>query len=165
MKDKYKGTGSGLCIFVVALVIAVTIFYKHRDDIGYKFTHYYYVHDSGIIEYSSSSLSAFPISGDYSNLIDRDVYYYDESNTLKRDRLISISLPAGKFVVSDGEHDTKKFLGQPTGGVPMVGSLLDFLTDNTFYVIMVLLPGGLCVVYVLYSFIMSFVDDKKKKKK
>ena len=165
MKDKYKGSGTGFCIVFIILAIVVTVFYNHRDDLGYKFSKHYYIHDSGIMEYSGSSIASFPIKGDYSNLINRDVYYYDNSGTLKKDRLLSISLPDKKFIVSDGEHPTDKFLGQHTGGVPIVGSLLDFFTEKTLYIFAVLIPGLLCAAYICYGIVISFLPEKKKKVK
>ena len=164
MKSKYRGTGSGLCIFFIAIAILVTIFYQHRDDLGYKFNRHYYIHDSGIMEYSSSSLVSFPIKGDYSDLVGKDIYYYDDSNTLKKDKLVAISLADGKFTVSDGEHNTSKFLGIASSEILLVGSILDFFTQKTLYIFAILIPAILCACYVLYSFIMSFVDNKKKKK-
>lgn len=165
MKDKYKGSWTGFCIVYIIIAIAVTVFYNHRDDLGYKFSKHYYIHDSGIMEYSSSSIVSFPIKGDYSNLINRDVYYYDNSGALKKDRLISISLPDKKFNVSDGEHPTDKFLGQPTGGVPIVGLLLDFFSQKYLYVLVILIPGILCGVYLIYETAKGYMPDKPKAKK
>ena len=162
MKRKDIGVGAGFCFLFIVIAIVVTIFYMHRDDLGgYSFTHTRYIHDRGIAEFDSSAIVSFPIKGDYNDNIGKVVYYYDKSGELKKDNLISISLADGKFVVSDGEHSTSKFLGIPEGGVAILGSLIDFLTSETVYIFLVLIPGILCVLYEIYVFIMSFRKENQ----
>ena len=162
MKRKNVGAGAGFCFFFIVIAVVVTIFYMHRDDLGgYSFTHTRLIHDRGIAEYDSSSIVAFPIKGDYSETIGKDVYYYDKSGELKKDSLISVSLPDGQFVVSDGAHSMDKFLGVPDGGCTIFGSLLDFLTSEAVFIFLILIPGILCVLYEIYVFIMSFRQEKQ----
>ena len=149
MEHKYSGAWSGVCLVFIILAGIVTLFYYHRVDSNkYKFNSTYYVHDNGIGDYSQSSLVSFPIKGNYSDLVGKDVYYYD-GNLLKKDNLIDISLSTKKFTVSNGEHDISNFLGKPSGGIPLVGSILAFLTGKTVFIYAVVIPGILCIIYEL----------------
>ena len=161
MKRKYNGALSGVCLFFIIVVIIVTVFYFHREDSGkYKFAHHYYIHDSGIAEYSSSSLVSFPIKGNYSDIVNEEIYYYSD-NSLKKDKLSDISVSTKSFTVSDGAHNMNDFLGKPSSGILFAGSVLDFLTEKTVYIFAILIPGILCVLYELYAIVMSFIKEKK----
>ena len=161
MKRQYVGAWTVPCLIFIIFAVVVTIFYQHRVDTGrYKFGHTYYIHDKGIAEYSSSSLVSFPIKGNYDDLIDKEVYYYDSSDALKKDKLVSISLSTKKFSVDGGEYDTSKFLGVPSSGIPLAGSVLDFFGDKLVYICGALIPGILCILYELYAIFMSFRKDK-----
>ncbi len=164
---KRKGiiVGSGFALVFIIFAVIVTIFYNHRIEEGkYKFAHTLYVHDKGIAEYSDSAIVSFPIKGDYSDLINKEVYYYDASNSLKRDKLVSISLPNKVFVVNEGEFNTDKFLGKPSGGFNLFGSVLDFFTDKTVYIWGILIPGILCILYEIFAFVLSLLSEKKPAK-
>ena len=162
---QYKGSYTGFCIFYIIFAVIVTIFYTHMiGDGAYKFGNTRYIHDRGIREYPQSALVTFPIRGDYKDLVNKEVYYY-ENKTLKNGILNRISLTDGKFTVNDVEYKTEDFLGAPTGGIAVVGSILDFLTMKTIYICLVFIPGILSIAYVVYNFFTSFKTDKKKSKK
>ena len=91
---------------------------------------------------------SFPIKGDYSNLVNKEVYYY-ESNNLRRGNLSSISLQSGKFMIDGTEHNTTDFLGQPSGGILILGSVLGFLTEK------------IVTRYVLFgNFLLLIIGDR-----
>ena len=160
MKHKKVGAWSGFCIVFIILAIIITVFYFHRDERGdFKFSHTKYVHNAGISEYSNSSMVSFPIKGDYSNLVNKEVYYY-ESNNLRRGNLSSISLQSGKFMIDGTEHNTTDFLGQPSGGILILGSVLGFLTEKIDYICGILLPGILCLIYEGFAIYISLKEEK-----
>ena len=121
-----------------------------------------FVHDRGIAEYSSSTLVGFPVKGNYDDLIDKEVYFYDNKD-LKKGKLSSISLNRGNFKIGDEEFDIKGFLGRPSGGIPVLGSVLEFLTIKVVYICGILIPAILCLAYIVYNSIASAMEDKKKK--
>jgi len=158
---KYRKVGGyvGVCIFYLIITGIVALFYTHKTDLGeYKFNNYRFLIGNEISEYSSSSLVAFPIKGDYSDLVNQDVYYYD-NNALVKGKLTYISLSEGRFKIDDIEHNRTDFLGRPSFGIVAFGSIMNFLTIKDVFISMLVL-AGLCVLYLLYVIINSF--SKKK---
>ena len=160
MNKKRVGSLSIICFVFIILAIVISLFYFHREEDGkYKFSRTYYIHDKGIGDYSSSALVSFPIKGDYTNLIGQDVYYYDNNNLMKGN-LVSISPQDKRFVIGDSEYNIDNFLGAPSNGYPVFGSVLDFVTDKTVYICGILIPGILCILYEIYAFIIGFKEEK-----
>ena len=162
MKNKYRGNGLPFCIVFLAFAIAISLFYQHREELGkYKFAHHYYIHNEGIMEYSSSAIVSFPIKGDYSDLVGKTVYFYDNNKSLNKGELVSISLSDKKFVIGDTEYDTSNFLGEASGGVGVLGSVIDFLTTKSVYLWGIIVPSILCILYGVYVVIIRMKEDKK----
>ena len=159
---KYRGGYTGICIAWIVIAILVTFFYTNRSSDGiYQFGGSKFVHNRGIAEYGSSALVVFPVKGNYDDLLNKPIYYFD-NKTLKSGYLTEISPSRGNFKIGDEEFDMKGFLGQPSNGFNLLGDILEFLTMKEVYICAIMIPAVLCVGYIVYNSVADLFIKKKK---
>ena len=150
-----------LCIIYVILAIFVTSFLLTRNEFRvFELNDSYYIYNPAITEFNKTSLVHFERKEDYGYLAGEEVYYFDNDKILKKETMISFSKEDKKFSVQGGEYEISHLLGKPDRGLFLIGSILGFLTTKFVYLVFIIIPVFILLIYEVY---LLFIYLKKGK--
>ena len=151
-------------VVYIILAIFVTKFLLDRNDFGvFETNSSYYVSNSAIKEYSNTSLVKFDRSNDYSDLIGEKVYYFNDDGMLKDEMLESFDKENKTFNIGGVTYKISNMLGKPSNGYAVLGALLSFFTTKIVYLLLVILPVFLLLVYEVYLLVIYLKNGKNGK--
>lgn len=151
-------------VVYVILAIFVTNFLLNRNDFGvFETKDNYYAFNSAITECGKTSLVRFSKVKNYSNLLNEEVYYFTDNDILKKDIVMSYSAEDETFAVQNGSYSINNLLGKPDKKYILVGALLCFLTTRFVYLVLIIIPVFILLVYEVYLLFVYLKKGKKRK--
>ncbi len=148
-------------IIYVLLTIMVTKFLLDKNKFGvYETKNNYFICSELIKEYPKTSLVRFSKNVDYTSLINDKVYYFDESKELKYDVLKSIEDDGMVFTINETKYNIDNLLGKANASYILLGGLLNFLTTKVFYLVFIIIPMTLLLIYEIYLFVAYIRNGK-----
>ena len=152
-----------ICVIYVILSVFVTKFLLDRNDYGvFETKDNYYVCNSKIEEYSGTALVKFNKLDDYNKISNEKIYYFDEKE-LKSGTLTSYDKEEKVFTVDENNYSVENLLGKPSNGYFLIGSLLSFLTTKVFYLIFIIIPVLILLIYEIYLLVKYVRNNKERK--
>lgn len=152
-----------IVLFIIYAVIALfaTKTLLDRNEHGVFVTkNNYYVCNEKIKEYDGSSLVHFDKNADYEKMIGEEVYYFNNNNELKYDKLATLDKEKGLFGIGDFNYDIGNLLGKPDKAYQLVGSILNIITSRAFYFIFIIIPILCLFIYEIYL-LVNYVSLNK----
>ena len=151
-------------IIYVILSVVVTKFLLDRNDYGaFETSSNYYVYSDKIEEYSNTSLVKFSKENDYTSLINKKVYYYNDDKEIQSDILTDYNKDEKIFTINDTNYNVEKMLGIPSKGYLLLGVIINFLTTKLFYLIFIIIPVTILLIYEIYLLFVYIRNGKSRK--
>ena len=151
-------------IIYVILAIFVTKFLLDRNDFGvFETKDNYYAYNTAISECGKTSLVSFPKVSDYGNFLNEEVYYFADDNILKKGVVVSYSPEENTFTVQNDSYSVNNLLGKPEKGYLLLGVLLCFLTTRFVYLVLIIIPVFILLVYEVYLLFVYLKKGKTRK--
>ena len=122
---------------------------------------YYY---SGKVEnYLESSLLKFSKNVEYSELVDKEIYYFNADAKLSLSKLESYDSEKGYFFLEGEKYKRSSILGEVDSEYKVIGSILNILTSKGFYFIFIIIPIVVLFMYETYL-LVKYIDSNKNGK-
>ena len=150
-------------VIYALLVLIATKALLDRNEFGVYETGSNYYYSGEIENYSSSSLLKFEKRDNLDDLIDKDVYYFDNEKHLKQGKLSEYDTKLETVTVDDVKYGMKNYLGVVSGETKVIGSILNVLTSKGFYFVFVIIPIVILFmfeIYLLYIYASHNKDGK-----
>ena len=148
----------------IIFAIIITIFLFNKNEYGiYETKNSYFICNEAITEYSNSTLVKFDKNNKIESFIDRKIYYLDNNKEVKKEKVESYDKKQDIFMINDVPYESKYFLGQPSRGYILVGTLIKFLNNKIPYLIFIIIPVVLLLIFEIYLLI-RYMKKKKDNK-
>ena len=152
-----------LILYVIIAAISTKALLDRNEHGVFELTNNYYICSEKIKEYDSSSLVRFAKNVDFEKYVEEEVYYFNKDNELKYNKIESFDKDKG-VVTIDGDNYAKGFvLGKPDKAYKIVGSILNFITSSSVYLVFVIIPILILFIYEIYLLVDNAANDKKEK--
>lgn len=150
----------GILYIMFAIIITIFLFKKNEYNV-YETKNSYYICNSSITEYSDSSLVKFNKTDNIASMVDRKVYYFDKSNDIKKGKMESYNEKDNIFMIDDVPYEANHFIGLPSRSYILIGSAINFFTNKIAYLVCIIIPVVLLLVFEVYLLI-RYIKRKKK---
>ena len=155
-----------IIVFVIYIIIALfaTKALLDRNEHNVFVTkNNYYICNEKIKEYDESSLVRFDKNANFEKMVSEEVYYFDDNNELKYDKLTEYDKEKRIFKIDSSNYDISNLLGKPDRAYQLVGSILNVLTSRAFYLIFVIIPIFGLFIYEIYLLVIYMSHNKDGK--
>lgn len=164
-----------IALVVYALVVLIsTKALLDRNEYGVFETKNNYYYSGKVENYLESSLLKFSKNVDYSELVDKEIYYFNADANLALDKLVSYDAESEILEINGEKYKPRSILGVVNSEYKVIGSILNILTSKGFYFVFIIIPIVILFMYETYLLVKYFdynknrkdnTDEKKPKKK
>ena len=150
-------------IIYALLVLISTKALLDRNENGVFETKSNYYYSGEIANYPKSSLLKFAKNVDCKELVDQDVFYFDNDKTLKVDKLSNYDEEKEELTIAGEKVRKSYFLGVVDKEYKVLGSILNVITSKGFYFVFIIIPIVILFMFEIYL-LFKYVDYNKNRK-